>query len=300
MYPNYLLRNKFFEKGYDLSTQDINPIHESKIVLYNDFIPSIKEKMNDNSYLILNECEIIKPENWVLNKHHNFKKIFTWSPKLVDDKKYIRIFWPNLIDIKSREKPKSNLCCMISANKKNNHPNSLYSKRLDIIKWFEKNYPNEFVLYGIGWDKYIPKNTFISKLLRKSKFDEVFASKRPSFRGQVEKKFDVLNKHKFSISLENAHSIPGYITEKIFDSFIALCVPIYLGAPDITDHIPANTFIDLRNYNTHEELYDYLKNMSKDEYDGYLQNIHSYLTSSEIYKFTSKAFVDTIIEYTIN
>jgi len=296
MYPNYLLMKEFRKKGYSLSTQDINPIHESKIVLYSDFIPSAIEEMNDNSYLILNECEIIKPENWVTNKHHNFKKIFTWSPELVDDKKYIRIFWPNLIDIKSRKNPKSKLCCMISANKKNNHSNSLYSKRLEIIKWFEKNCPNEFDLYGFGWDKYISKNTFINKLLNISKFDGVFISKRSSFRGKVEKKFDVLNKYKFSFCLENVRSISGYITEKIFDSFIALCVPIYLGAPDITDHIPANTFIDLRNFNSYFDLYNYIKNMPCAEYDGYLQNIQSYLASPEIYKFTAEAYAETIVD----
>ena len=40
----------------------------------------------------------------------------------------------------------------------------------------------------------------------------------------------------------------GYISEKIFDCFFAGTVPLYLGAPDIEDYIPADTFIDLRQF----------------------------------------------------
>ena len=51
----------------------------------------------------------------------------------------------------------------------------------------------------------------------------------------------------FAICYENARDIPGYITEKIFDCFFAGCVPIYWGgAPNVTDHIPANTFIMIK------------------------------------------------------
>jgi len=38
----------------------------------------------------------------------------------------------------------------------------------------------------------------------------------------------------------------GYITEKIFDSFFTSYVLIYLGAKNITEHVPSNCFIDQR------------------------------------------------------
>ncbi|WP_226896450.1 glycosyltransferase family 10 domain-containing protein [Poseidonibacter ostreae] len=60
--------------------------------------------------------------------------------------------------------------------------------------------------------------------------------------------------------------MPGYITEKIFDSFFAGCVPVYLGADNITEHIPKECFIDKREFDTYEKLYKYLKNMSDEEY----------------------------------
>jgi len=39
----------------------------------------------------------------------------------------------------------------------------------------------------------------------------------------------IMEQYKFSIYHENARNIPGYITEKIFDSFFAGCVPVYWG-----------------------------------------------------------------------
>ena len=40
----------------------------------------------------------------------------------------------------------------------------------------------------------------------------------------------------------------GYITEKIFDSFAAWCVPVYWGASNVTDYIPEGCFIDRRKF----------------------------------------------------
>jgi hypothetical protein len=44
--------------------------------------------------------------------------------------------------------------------KKINHPLELYSKRVEAIKWFEKNHPEDFDFYGIGWDRYVSSNRY--------------------------------------------------------------------------------------------------------------------------------------------
>ena len=51
---------------------------------------------------------------------------------------------------------------LINANKTTNHLNELYSERLRAIKWLEKNIPNEFDLYGRGWNKLISSNKIIN------------------------------------------------------------------------------------------------------------------------------------------
>ena len=67
--------------------------------------------------------------------------------------------------------------------------------------------------------------------------------------------------------------------------FYAGCVPIYCGAPNITDYVPENTFIDKPKY-TYEELYRYLSAMSEREYNGYLEASEAYLRSPALRPFT--------------
>ena len=44
------------------------------------------------------------------------------------------------------------------------------------------------------------------------------------------------------------------------------CIPIYLGCPNIKKEIDPNTFIDMRDFSSYQELYSYLKSMTKKEY----------------------------------
>lgn len=90
--------------------------------------------------------------------------------------------------------------------------------------------------------------------------------------------------------------IPGYITEKIFDSLFAGCIPVYWGAPNITDFVPSNVFIDKRNFKTYDELYKYMKNMPNSEYTTYLENIKKFLNSDKMYLFSAENFSKIIVE----
>ena len=75
---------------------------------------------------------------------------------------------------------------------------------------------------------------------------------------------------------ENA-GFDGYVTEKIFDAWFAGCVPVYLGAPNVTDYIPAETFIDRNRFNGYEELYRFLKTMPEKQYRSYVEAIEEFL-----------------------
>ena len=52
--------------------------------------------------------------------------------------------------------------------------------------------------------------------------------------------------YKFIICFENSKT-PGYITEKIFNVFLAKCIPIYDGAPNVTSFINPKSFISFDN-----------------------------------------------------
>ncbi|MCM8764926.1 MAG: hypothetical protein NC830_06185, partial [Candidatus Omnitrophica bacterium] len=83
-YGVYLLRKRFHEIGVDLGTQDINPVSESDFIIYNEFPGTQHIVFEKRSYLLIFESEAIRPDNWDIENHKYFKKIFTWHDGLVD------------------------------------------------------------------------------------------------------------------------------------------------------------------------------------------------------------------------
>lgn len=298
-YSYFKLKDSFQEKGFDLSTCDINKIEASNIVIYND-MPKILPKKEDisKSYLLIFESELIKPDNWDFEKHNYFNKIFTWDDRIIDNKKYFKINFSHLFPetINKDLSKKQKLCTLISGNKRVNHPLELYSKRVEAIRWFEQNHVDDFDFYGMGWDEYVPTNKYIRFLFRKLKLSKLFKPNFISYKGKVDSKKEVLEKYKFAICYENAKDIDGYITEKIFDCFFAGCIPIYWGANNITEHIPKECFIDKREFNTYEELYEYMTTMSDETYKNYLAEIESYLNSKKANGFRAEFFAETIVK----
>ncbi len=304
LFPYYLLRQKLFKFNISLNTYDYfnsnkNNNHNHILIFFDiprNFDVLLKNHKNIDKYLVIFETEVISSTNWNRDFHRNFKKIFTWNDKLIDGKKYIKYYWPNKIpeNLDFNLNKKTKFCAMIAGHKFKKHPLELYTERLKGIRWFEQNHPEDFDLYGIGWDKYCFKG-ILSRLNRFDVLRKIKKPRYPSYKGPIELKKEVYKKYKFAICYENARNIPGYITEKIFDCFFAGCVPIYWGAPNITDHIPTDTFIDKRNFSTYEELYSYLKNMSNREYMGYLDAIKDLIKSNKIYPFSAEHFAEILV-----
>ena len=287
-----IMKQKLLEVGVDLNTSDLLHPEDADFILY-DGIDNITEYKNKIVYFNTPESDIVRPEDFLIKNHTKFDKVFTWSDDLVnyDPLKYIKTnhsfcFPENIkIGLDGRDK----LCTMIAGNKMIYKPTELYSKRLEAIKWFEKNHPNDFDLYGIEWDEFWIRSKI--KLFRAiNRFKPLrkwIKPTRPSYRGTVVRKKDTLERYKFSICYENATS-NGYVTEKIFDSFFAGCVPIYLGAPNVLEYIPSECFIDMRNFKSYDDLYDYICGMSDSAYLKYQISILDFLKSPKGYEFSAE------------
>jgi alpha(1,3/1,4) fucosyltransferase len=306
------LKVAFKERGYELSTDDIHSIDESDVVIYASNMPKKLPKLNniEKSYLILSESPFIRPDNYDIKKHIFFNKVFTWSDDLVDGVKYIKLNYAHAFPetINKSLSIKRKLCVLIAGNKKPKYvldskilKLDLYLEREKSIRWFEKNHLQDFDLYGVGWDKFFFTGSKLVRALNRIPllpdfFLKISGRSYPSYKGTVEHKKPIMEKYRFSICYENARDIPGYITEKIFDSFFAGCVPVYWGANNITDFIPKNCFIDKRNFSNYEKLHAFLKSMTDEEYRIYLDNIESYLNSTQAIPYRSEGFVQTVIE----
>lgn len=75
--------------------------------------------------------------------------------------------------------------------------------------------------------------------------------------GPVADKHAFLKQHRFNIAFENS-AFKGYTTEKIYDAFIAGCIPIYWGDPSIERYFNPKRFINYNDYKKENELVDYL------------------------------------------
>lgn len=251
-------------------------------------------------YLLIFESRLINKKNWELRNHNIFEKIFTWCDDLVDNKKYFKINFSqrshgNDDFVKYEEKK---LVTLIASNKLEKSPGELYSKRIEIIRWFEKNHIEDFDLYGFGWNEYRFSGIFkylnvINKL--PLKINRIFY-KYESYRGSLKNKRDVLRRYKYSICFENFTGVNGYITEKIFDCFLAGVVPVYWGADNVHTHIPENCFIDYRKFRNAEELYKYIKKIEEYEYNKYLDNIASFLKSEKFKPFSLDYFAKALLD----
>lgn len=58
--------------------------------------------------------------------------------------------------------------------------------------------------------------------------------------------------------------------------------------------------IDRRNFESYEELYNYLKNMSDKEYLDYMDAIKDFIESDKIYPFSAECFAETLINEIIS
>jgi hypothetical protein len=233
-------------------------------------------------YLLVLESPLACPQNHDHSRHRPFKAIFTYDDSVVDGSRYIKLNYafnlPERVPHDLARKKK--LCLTIAGNKRSTHPQELYSERCAAIRWFERNRPSDFDLFGFGWDE-----GTIGALL----------PLYPSWRGTVDRKRDVMGLYRFALCYENIRDVPGYITEKLFDPFFAGTVPVYRGADNVAAHIPAECFIDQRRFSDYAELYTHLAGMTDECYLGYLAAIEDFLTSRRAWTFSCDCFSETVL-----
>lgn len=281
------VRDCLREKGIKLDTVDQGRIKTCDALLFFDLsakrfldLPRLVNEFGKSKKFILTIWEpvVITPASWDKNLHKFFDKIITWDDRLVDNKKYFKMNYPqsllpflgNKISFQQKK-----LCTMIAANKMYEHPDELYSERLHAIQFFMKNAQKDFDLYGYNWEK--------------------FSLPLTCYKGSVRDKGEVFSKYRFAICYENTKNAQGYITEKIFDCFSGGAIPVYWGADNITDFIPDNTFIDRRKFANYYELLYYLQSITEAEYNQYIQNIKKFLQSEAYKQFTIDYYVTNMV-----
>ena len=79
-----------------------------------------------------------------------------------------------------------------------------------------------------------------------------------------DKLVETYKKYRFVIAMENCVQ-PGYITEKILNAFGAGSIPIYHGAPEISELFNPKAFINLSNFKSPQDCVKYVINMTSQQ-----------------------------------
>jgi alpha(1,3/1,4) fucosyltransferase len=335
-YPGVYMARRLRELGHQVNTLDMGSLTSFDAAIFydhptflNQYYRQLCKVTGKKLYLFLLENPANRPDNYWRRNHRPFEKVFTWDSRLVNREEhegregqtrvaeknhsrpsrfvpeYVKMWLPIRIPesftINRAEKTK--YCVTIFSQKYSGHSAELYSERMRAVRWFEREHPSEFDLFGLNWDRFY----FSGKLSRLNLFLQKFYStfpgaprvhRFPSYRGPVKRKNTVMREYKFAIAYENA-AFPGYVSEKIFDAFFAGCVPIYIGAPDVTDDIPPETFIDKRNFPDYPSLYRYLKGMSAKEYNERLDAIENFVRGERIKLFGPENFTHLILKHIV-
>ncbi len=293
-------RNALAKKNIVLNTIDIPTESPTEKDVYFDmpypwdvkhWIRIVKNKKKNILFIV--ETPIVNPFSFIKIFHVFFDRVYTWNDDFVDNKKYYKFNIPKIdAGMKPQKFPfkEKKLVVLMNANWVAFLPfrllsfstKELYSERLKAIEFFN-NRP-DFSLYGRGWNK--PARFSIGQRLFGYK---KFSSYKGGFQSQD--KYKILSQFKFALCFENCEST-GYISEKMIDFFKAHCVPIYLGAPNISEFISKRCFIDWRQFKNYKEMSKFLESIDEKTYNSYIHEIEKFLESKE-YKnrWTADAFV---------
>jgi glycosyltransferase involved in cell wall biosynthesis len=221
-------------------------------------------------------CYLLEgPNSWhahnynyeILNEY--FDKIITyWEPLLNKSKveyfPFVSRFNVNnkyhlQIINKNRKYDKS--IGMILANRSNNEEykiNEIQLKRLDYLR---KEYAIVFdniTIHGQGWDelenhKYINIENIKNRMLDDTDINQFY------------KRFN------FALIIENCNAT-NYVSEKIYDAWVAGCIPIYYGNNNKID-LSKKCYIDIKDFENIDKVKEYIEKLTKEDIDKYYENI---------------------------
>ncbi|MEO2003068.1 MAG: glycosyltransferase, partial [Candidatus Poribacteria bacterium] len=88
----------------------------------------------------------------------------------------------------------------------------------------------------------------------------------------------------------------GYITLRLPECLASRTVPIYLGCSNVEDYVPADCFIDYREFGSCSRLNEYLLDMSEATYRAYVSSIDQWLRAGNLPTYCRDHLYDRLAE----
>lgn len=274
-------RNYLQKAGFTL----VSEISESDAAVFIEMDrKALKEaKSSIPVILIRNEPVVVWPDNYKkklvkrvdktidVGQYDNFTKDFVPWPQ----------DWTQIVSNPIQDSERFERIALINGNKIGFIGGELYSLRRKCIYRI-----SNLDLYGAGW-KMGPKRKFLIMAAEiviaiKAGFTPNPRSLKMWFRvpknyfGTPESKFDVLAKYKYSLVIENSDE---YMSEKLFDAFIAGNIPIYVGPNVELFNIPKNLVVQANP--DFESILKAIEVAREIDYQQWKKNLDEWVSSPE-------------------
>lgn len=266
------------------------------------------------------ECPIVEPRLYTAlpEAGRYFRRIMSWGDSesllpFTRERVPMHPFrWPQSFDgvhedLWSRRDRR--FLVMINSNKLPRlYVNELYTARLRAVEYFHRF--GEIDLYGPNWHRgprrvgkslvpagvryYYARSGLednVWRLRQRVAPNRLYAAAAAATKGIAKSKSETLASYRFALCFENMMQ-PGWITEKIFDCLFAGTIPVYWGAPDVSDCVPPDSFIDMRQFAGFEELRAFLLSIRPVEVERYRNAARDFLESSKFDPFRKRSFVE--------
>lgn len=271
-----LLREIGTEQGFEINALDaFDDLDAIDLLIFVDFPdrnhPQVRRAFDSGKprWLLIQASPVTHPDNGPVVNHALFDRVYTWDDRLIDGKRYFKVRYAG--DIDPQFDPTAvppNELCMVADYTVSDHAHTLFKQQSEAAAWFAAHAPESFDLYGAGWDA-------------------AGLSCHQEYAGAVTR---ILQNYRYSLCYEDAADFDGYLTQRLFDTLRAGSIPIYRGASNIADYLPADCFIDLRDFPSFEALHERLRGITEEEVRGYRLRIADYLVSGPAFQFRSEFF----------
>jgi len=295
--PFVALRDAFSSRGIELHTADFLFRQNSgtELSYYYSFGQQGYRKLRSLSSVVLRAFAIMEPA--LVAKHlyaqlpeltRTFDAVYVhntegdgYSLKGVDRSKLHRLDWPlpysHVIEHYWNVRDRQLKLVIINGNHRTClRRGELYSERIHAVVELAKI--DVVDLYGRGWNDLFSRHSLSWAYVRNRK---VLLS---VYRGSCRSKYEVLSRYHFALCIEN-QSMKGYITEKMFDCMYAGTIPVYIGAKDVLNYVPADAFVDGRAFKTYTEMWSFLRSMSQQKSEHIREAGRSFLSGASSERF---------------
>ena len=303
-----------YKKGREsnvlFGTADVMPKEDADVVIYmaqpnspKDVVTQKLKHPSQKAILVISETSLGARYASNPRNHTGYDAIFTYIETLVDDNRYFflgpRAFYRHRIT-NGLPFEQRRLGCLVGTNRKMSYRTGIFTMRkgwkFSLRDWIDYVFcPGELISYRSQLGKACANYEECS-------FDifgegwELLPETRHICRGIPEgSTLSYVGKYRYYFALENHTSACGLISERVWDALWGDSVPVYLGHTGIDRFIPAECYVDARQFKDPKQMLDCLRRTPEGTWTKYRTAGRQFIQSVAVEKYLPEPFAEEFV-----